>query len=169
MAEPSAGRSLLSDAALLLLGATVLPIGIWLTLTGAAHADRWIGIAALLASIAAAVYPMIRLHRRWPRAAPYLPIAAALFEAPWLVAMLLFVLFLVGDMPFRPTRSQEEVVSAYCVLPAALGLLWSGVGVARDAQRGFVARLCCIGGGLVCVMLMAWLLWDVVHPVDAAR
>ncbi|MDB5294375.1 MAG: hypothetical protein JWO31_358 [Phycisphaerales bacterium] len=152
---------MLRDAAAAAGGGGALAVGgVWLAFAGRSAGDRSAGAVGALVFGTCAYTGVASLARAgtfvrragtagappsgWVRLAPYAPLVAAVAEAPWIVVCVLFLLFLVGDQPFRSTPATDRLFQVAIALPSGagllLGLVFLGLGWVRTpAQRVFFA------------------------------
>lgn len=101
--------------------------------------------------------------RRGRRFYPYLPLAAVVVEMVWLGVMFLGVLFIVGDEPHTTSRIEEQLFDLIAVFPAAAGLLFGIVGIARGWITGTVQWICVIFGLTGCLIFVGGFGWGFFH------
>jgi|HubBroStandDraft_1064217.scaffolds.fasta_scaffold250904_1 hypothetical protein len=85
--------------------------------------------------------------------AAYVPLAAAIGEIPWIILLVLCLLFAVGDTPYTNTPQKEHLFQMIGAVPAVAGML-SGIAcmLLRSAQ-GAMQWTALVAGVLACA---AW-------------
>ena len=98
--------------------------------------------------------------------AAYLPLGAALFELPWLGAIVIAVLFMKGHFDIDPRETQ--ILDLVALLPPVAGMATGAAAIARGAAKGPAAWVCLVAGFVVCGLLAFSFGWELLHPEPAA-
>ena len=92
----------------------------------------------------------------------YVPLGAALFEVPWLGAIVIAVLFTKGH--FEIDARETQILDLVALLPPVVGLAVGAAAIVRRAAKGMAAWVCLVAGFVVCGLLAFSFGWELFHP-----
>jgi hypothetical protein len=96
----------------------------------------------------------------------YVPLVAALFELPWLGAIVIAVLFTKGH--FDINARETQLLDLVALLPPVVGLAAGAAAIARGAAVRMAAWVCLVVGFVVCGLLAFSFGWELFHPEPEA-
>jgi hypothetical protein len=104
-----------------------------------------------------------RATSRWPA---YVPLAAAVFELPWLGAIVIAVLFTKGD--FDIGSRETQLLDLVALLPPVVGMATGTVAIARGTAKTVAAWVSLVAGFVLCGLLTFSFGWELTHPEPEA-
>jgi len=142
------------DVGLAIVSVLMAAAGVLTVLGGHTATSRWAGAGGALIFGLVAARPMARLlDPQRSRLGPYLPLAAVVAEIPWVMAMMLSLLLMIGDEPVGPSDTAEQWFGLLGGVPAAAGIVTGVIAIVGRWARGAIEWCCLVAGSLACAAI----------------